>query len=78
MPDYDPLQYVMNAKIVREPNGMFPSQRKAFIKLERKRLLGEDSDEDATGSKQKVKLPAEAKSKGTQCSAPYKIPNRNR
>ncbi|KAH8419626.1 hypothetical protein KR222_011148, partial [Zaprionus bogoriensis] len=47
VPDYDPQAYVSQANIVREPNGLFPSQRKAFIKEERKRLLGEESDGDA-------------------------------
>ncbi|EDW18899.1 gametocyte-specific factor 1 homolog [Drosophila mojavensis] len=78
VPDYDPQQYVVNANIVREPNGMFPSQRKAFIKQERKRLLGEDSDEETTGSEQNMKLPTKANSTGTQRPAPYKLPNRNR
>lgn len=54
VPDYDPQAYVSQANLVREPNGLFPSQRKAFIKEERKRLLGEDSDDDADKKRSKT------------------------
>lgn len=54
MPDYDPQAYVAQANLVREPNGLFPSQRKAFIKQERKRLLGENSDDDADKKRSKA------------------------
>ncbi|KAH8242520.1 hypothetical protein KR032_010743 [Drosophila birchii] len=45
-PDYDPQAYCATANIVREPTGMFKSQRKAFIKDEIKRKFGEDYEEE--------------------------------
>lgn len=37
-PTYDPKQYAMNAKVLRMPQGMTPSQRRQFADAERKRL----------------------------------------
>lgn len=37
-PTYDPQQYAMNAKVLRQPMGMTPSQRRQFADAERKRL----------------------------------------
>ncbi|XP_064545800.1 gametocyte-specific factor 1 homolog [Drosophila montana] len=78
VPDYNPQLYVSTANVVREPNGMFPSQRKAFIKEERKRLLGQDSDEDSNEKTQSRGGPTKTTSPTTQRSAPYKLPNRHR
>ncbi|XP_030387156.1 gametocyte-specific factor 1 homolog [Scaptodrosophila lebanonensis] len=44
-PAYNPQVYAASANIVREPKGIFPAQRKDFIKEERKRL-GDLSDEE--------------------------------
>ncbi|XP_005177541.2 protein snwA [Musca domestica] len=46
VPDYDPKKYVENATVIRCPQGPTPSERKEFIKKERKRLGDVDSDED--------------------------------
>ncbi|XP_022218274.1 gametocyte-specific factor 1 homolog [Drosophila obscura] len=46
--DYNPQVYCAQANIVREPNGMFPAQRKAFIKEERRRR-GDYCDEEESG-----------------------------
>ncbi|KAH8374049.1 hypothetical protein KR200_005615 [Drosophila serrata] len=59
-PDYDPQAYCASANIVREPPGMFPSQRKAFIKEEKQRKLGEDYEEKpkpAKGKNREVNRP---------------------
>lgn len=37
-PTYDPKQYAMNAKVLRMPQGLTPSQRRQFADAERKRL----------------------------------------
>ncbi|XP_023294784.2 protein D7-like [Lucilia cuprina] len=46
--DYNPKLYLETAKIIRKPDGANPSERKLFIKKERKRLGDgdESSDED--------------------------------
>ncbi|EDV97608.1 GH16964 [Drosophila grimshawi] len=80
VPDYNPQLYVASANIVREPKGMFPSQRKAFIKQERRRQLGHDSDEEQSPRQQRL-APTKITSSSTssaQRSSPYKLPNRNR
>ncbi|XP_017041526.1 gametocyte-specific factor 1 homolog [Drosophila ficusphila] len=46
VPDYNPQAYCATANIVREPNGLFPSQRKAFIKEENRRKFGDDYEEE--------------------------------
>ncbi|KAH8301284.1 hypothetical protein KR018_010454 [Drosophila ironensis] len=46
VPDYDPQVYCSTANIVREPNGMFRSQRKAFIKEENRRHFGANFTEE--------------------------------
>lgn len=79
VPDYDPQAYVSQANLVREPNGLFPSQRKAFIKEERKRLLGEHSDDDADKKRSKAasKKVTHTTSGASQRADSHKIPNRN-
>lgn len=37
-PTYNPQQYAMNAKVLRQPTGLTPSQRRQFADAERKRL----------------------------------------
>jgi len=62
VPDYDPQVYCSTANIVREPNGLFPSQRKAFIKEENRRQFGEDYKEEK---------PPKAKKRADTRPAPY-------
>ncbi|KAH8373495.1 hypothetical protein KR009_011494 [Drosophila setifemur] len=63
-PDYDPQAYCSTANIVREPNGLFPSQRKAFIKEENRRHFGDNYAE-----KQKPpKVKADTRSLGSPSS----------
>ncbi|XP_016967117.1 gametocyte-specific factor 1 homolog [Drosophila biarmipes] len=62
VPDYDPEVYCSTANIVREPNGLFPSQRKAFIKEENRRQFGEDYEEEK---------PPTAKNRAETRRAPY-------
>ncbi|KAH8267914.1 hypothetical protein KR026_010806 [Drosophila bipectinata] len=57
VPDYDPQAYCSSANIVREPNGMFPSQRKAFIKEENRRRFGDDYDVEEQPKKNKSQDP---------------------
>ncbi|XP_017126792.1 gametocyte-specific factor 1 homolog [Drosophila elegans] len=63
VPDYNPQVYCSQANIVREPNGLFPSQRKAFIKEENRRKFGDDYKEE--------KKPPKAKSRVESRPAPY-------
>ncbi|KAM7348285.1 uncharacterized protein ACRADG_007678 [Cochliomyia hominivorax] len=50
--DYNPQKYLERAKVIRKPDGHKPSERKLFIKKERKRLGdGDDSSEDESKSK---------------------------
>ncbi|ALC43838.1 CG3893 [Drosophila busckii] len=76
VPDYNPQAYASSANIVREPNGMFPSQRKAFVKEERKRLLGDQCDIEEERPTKSAKTPKSPSS--TPRSAPYKIPHQTR
>lgn len=81
VPDYKPEVYVSKANIVREAKGLFPSQRKAFIKEERKRLLNEGSDDDGDNDR---KPPAKSTStiNSSNCTSyrttPYNVSNRRR
>ncbi|KAM8708055.1 hypothetical protein ACLKA7_015083 [Drosophila subpalustris] len=82
VPDYDPDAYVSKAKVVREAKGLFPAQRKAFIKEERKRLLNEQSDEDNDNEEAPTKSTS-TKTSTTSTSksyraTPYNISNRRR
>ncbi|XP_043661704.1 gametocyte-specific factor 1 homolog [Drosophila teissieri] len=63
VPDYDPQVYCSTANIVREPNGLFPAQRKAFIEQEKRRHFGEDYEEE--------KKPPKAKSRADPRPTPY-------
>uniref|UniRef100_A0A1A9VLE9 CHHC U11-48K-type domain-containing protein n=1 Tax=Glossina austeni TaxID=7395 RepID=A0A1A9VLE9_GLOAU len=45
--DYDPKKYLENVPVLRRPDGTCPSERKDFIKKERKRLGYDDSDTDS-------------------------------
>ncbi|XP_017072099.1 gametocyte-specific factor 1 homolog [Drosophila eugracilis] len=55
-PVYDPQTYCSTANIVREPCGLFPSQRKAFIKEENRRHFGEDYKEEKRPPKAKNRV----------------------
>jgi len=88
-PDYNPEVYVATANVVREAKGLFPSQRKAFIKEERKRLLNEESDDDRDQDHHHDKeAPARSTNTNTRISTsssstshratPYNIANRRR
>ncbi|KAH8328355.1 hypothetical protein KR067_008456 [Drosophila pandora] len=72
-PDYDPQAYCSNANIVREPNGMFPSQRKAFIKEENRRRFGDDYEDEEKPKKNKSKDP-----RRENRSTPYNLNTNNR
>ncbi|XP_002068170.2 gametocyte-specific factor 1 homolog [Drosophila willistoni] len=61
--DYNPQVYASQANIVRDASGMFPAQRKAFIKQERLRQLGEESDD--------VKPPKATKTHDAARAKPY-------
>ncbi|KAL9880993.1 uncharacterized protein LOC119633344 [Glossina fuscipes] len=45
--DYDPKKYLENVPVLRRPDGTCPSERKDFVKKERKRLGYDDSDTDS-------------------------------
>ncbi|XP_017138365.1 gametocyte-specific factor 1 homolog [Drosophila miranda] len=49
--DYNPQVYCAQANIVREPTGMFPSERKAFIKEEERRRCGDNSRQGKSKSR---------------------------
>ncbi|EDW72430.1 uncharacterized protein Dwil_GK20915 [Drosophila willistoni] len=53
--NYNPNLYASQANIVREANGLFPAQRKQFIKQERRRILGEDYDDVKPPKASKIK-----------------------
>lgn len=72
MPDYDPQAYCSTANIVREPNGLFPSQRKAFYKEENRRRFGDDFVEEEKTKKNKSRDPRENR------SMPYNLNAHNR
>nr|ADG64985.1 hypothetical protein GA17756 [Drosophila pseudoobscura]ADG64988.1 hypothetical protein GA17756 [Drosophila pseudoobscura]ADG64989.1 hypothetical protein GA17756 [Drosophila pseudoobscura] len=66
--DYNPQVYCAQANIVREPIGMFPSERKAFIKEEERRRRGDNYDEEEQGK---------SKSRAESRHTPYN-PNQQR
>ncbi|XP_034110788.1 gametocyte-specific factor 1 homolog [Drosophila albomicans] len=82
VPDYDPEAYASNANVLRSAKGIFPAQRKAFVKEERKRLLEEQSDDDTANDNinlpQAMPIPTRITTSTSNRSAPYKLSNRQR
>lgn len=75
VPDYDPTKYVEKAAVIRLPVGTAPSERKEFIKKERKRLGDIDSDEENEGEEevQAMQLPNTSLSQGMRSKTPEQI-----
>lgn len=68
--DYNPQKYLENANVIRKPDGANPSERKEFIKKERKRLGdGDDSSDDETNKSNNEKRKSQTATSIKRCDS---------